>query len=66
MCLLVRDQLFFRLEYQLALLARKFRLASLNVRVVLHFRRQREAADSARRRDRRVAINRLHLLEKKG
>ena len=58
MCLLVCDQLFFVLEHQLALLARKFRLASLNVRVVLHFRRQREAAICARRRDRRVAIYR--------
>ena len=58
MYLLVCDQLFFRLEYQLALLARKFRLASLNVRVVLHFRRQHDAAIFACRRDRRVAIYR--------
>ena len=56
MCLLVRYHLFFLLEYQLALLARKFRLASLNVRVVLHFRRQREAAIFARRRDRRPSV----------
>ena len=54
MRLLVRDQLFFRLEYQLALLARKFRLASLNVRVVLHLRRKYEIAIFARCRDRRV------------
>ena len=57
MCRLVCDQLFFRLEHQLTLLARKFRLASLNVRVVLHFRRQREAAIFARRRDRPVTWN---------
>ena len=39
MCLLVCDQLFFRLEHQFALLARKTRLASFNVRVVLNLRR---------------------------
>ena len=54
MRLFVRDQLFFRLEYQLALLARKFRFASLNVRVVLHLRRKYEIAIFARCRDRRV------------
>ena len=48
------------------MLARKFKRASLNVRVVLHFRRQREAAIFARRRDRRPSVYRLHLLEEKG
>ena len=39
MRLLVRDQLFFRVEHQLALLARKSRLTCFHVRVVLHLRR---------------------------
>ena len=51
MRLLVRGQLFFRLEYQLALLAEKFWLASLNERVMLHLRRQHEAAIFAHCRD---------------
>ena len=51
----------FRLEHQRALLARKSRLASLNVQVVPNLRRQHEAAILARRRDRRVNLRCLHF-----
>ena len=54
MRLLVRGQLLFVLEHQLALLARKFRLARFHVLVVLHLRRKYEIAIFACRRDRYV------------
>ena len=46
-----------RLLVQLALLARKSRLARFHVRVVLHLRRKYEIAIFARRRDRHVTWN---------